>query len=129
MDQSWMEVGLCRVKYSLEFVDEFFFAESGMKGNHAKKICQSCSVRIQCRDFALVQPPAQLYGIWGGLNQVDRQYYHREFPELIETLRNRLQVQAEDFEYGVPEVDPLSLILAELGLPPLLLSEVLHLVV
>jgi hypothetical protein len=120
LDQSWMKHGLC-LRLPLDQVDELFFAEAGMKGSHAKKICRNCPVRLPCRDYGLVYPPAQLIGIWGGLNQEDRRYYHREVPELITEIRNRLGVQEQDFEEITEsaQVDLLSSILQELGLTPL----------
>ena len=35
----------------------------------AKKICQNCPVRVQCRDYAL---STRVTGIWGGTTEAER---------------------------------------------------------
>ncbi|MHB1710068.1 MAG: WhiB family transcriptional regulator [Acidimicrobiales bacterium] len=37
---------------------------------HAKAICATCSVQIDCLDYAIQIHEA--HGIWGGLNEVER---------------------------------------------------------
>jgi WhiB family redox-sensing transcriptional regulator len=41
----------------------------------AKAICTECRVRRPCLDFALTHN--ERYGIWGGLNDVERQALRR----------------------------------------------------
>lgn len=37
--------------------------------NIAKSICESCPVRVQCRDYAL---STRVTGIWGGMTEAER---------------------------------------------------------
>jgi WhiB family transcriptional regulator, redox-sensing transcriptional regulator len=41
----------------------------------AKRICSTCSVREECLDAALERHES--YGIWGGLNELERRALHR----------------------------------------------------
>jgi WhiB family redox-sensing transcriptional regulator len=53
---------------------ELFFAERGQQKNNqaAKAICQACSVRLDCLDFAMSFPYKDLPGIYGGLSELER---------------------------------------------------------
>ena len=42
----------------------------------AKAICAMCPVRIECVEYSLMVP--ELYGIWGGLNELERRALLRE---------------------------------------------------
>ncbi len=45
-------------------------AEKNLREKEAKAICASCTVRKDCLAYALrIREP---YGIWGGLNEVER---------------------------------------------------------
>lgn len=33
----------------------------------ARKICEGCTVREQCLEYALEFPPADMHGVWAGL--------------------------------------------------------------
>lgn len=42
----------------------------------AKALCSICPVRIECLEYALrIREP---YGVWGGLNEIERRAIHRE---------------------------------------------------
>jgi WhiB family redox-sensing transcriptional regulator len=44
--------------------------EKLQREDRAKSICRSCSVRVDCLDYALrIHEP---HGIWGGLNETER---------------------------------------------------------
>ena len=51
---------------------DIFFPESGdgarvhRKVAAARAVCDPCPLYEACREWALEQPPAHLYGIWGG---------------------------------------------------------------
>lgn len=44
--------------------------EALLREEQAKAICQKCPVQLECLEFALTTN--EPYGIWGGLNQVER---------------------------------------------------------
>jgi WhiB family redox-sensing transcriptional regulator len=44
--------------------------ERAIREREAKSICQACSVRRSCLDYAVrIREP---HGIWGGLNELER---------------------------------------------------------
>lgn len=49
---------------------ELFFPEKGSSHNLAIKICEACSVKIECRDWAIENE--EKYGIWGGMTANER---------------------------------------------------------
>lgn len=49
-----------------------FFPTVGEHGEEAKAICDRCPLKQTCRDWALNQPLNQVWGIWGGMNDIDR---------------------------------------------------------
>ncbi|MDO5026031.1 MAG: WhiB family transcriptional regulator [Trueperella sp.] len=68
----WQSLGTCN---SLD--PEFFFHPEGERGGprrrrieRAKRICQSCPVLAECREYALVH--REPYGVWGGLSEEER---------------------------------------------------------
>ncbi len=68
--ESWMLEGACSSMDS----DLFFPIGSSMKAMkqiaEAKAVCNGCPVRIECLDEA--KEIAEPFGIWGGLNEVER---------------------------------------------------------
>lgn len=65
--EEWMDEGVCAT------VDpELFFPPIGHPAMAAKRICMSCPVLAQCRDYAL-SSPTPLYGIWGATGARERQ--------------------------------------------------------
>lgn len=52
---------------------DLFFPAQGTKGtSEALAYCRRCPVRQQCLDYALSFPHRDLPGIWGGLNENQR---------------------------------------------------------
>lgn len=81
----WQRHGNCRNMDSA-----VFFHPDGERGlarenrvARAKKICQSCPVLVECRQYALsAQEP---FGVWGGLDESERREiitHRRKHPEL-----------------------------------------------
>ncbi|MGO2658746.1 WhiB family transcriptional regulator [Mycetocola reblochoni] len=62
---SWQVDSLCA-----QTDPEAFFPEKGGSTRDAKKICQSCSVRSECLEYALEND--ERFGIWGGLSERER---------------------------------------------------------
>lgn len=54
---------------------DLFFPSHGDPGTKARAICAACAVRSQCLDYAV---EADEYGIWGGLDQVQRRNMKRQ---------------------------------------------------
>lgn len=54
---------------------EAFFPEKGGSTREAKRVCQSCSVRTECLEYALAQD--ERFGIWGGLSERERRKLKR----------------------------------------------------
>jgi WhiB family transcriptional regulator, redox-sensing transcriptional regulator len=65
----WQEHGLC-----IGADPEIFFPSHGDAGMHARRICAICAVRADCLEYAT---RADEYGIWGGLDQSQRQSLRR----------------------------------------------------
>ncbi len=61
----WQERALCA-----QTDPEAFFPEKGGSTREAKGVCQSCEVRSECLDYALVND--ERFGIWGGLSERER---------------------------------------------------------
>jgi len=81
----WQMRGACRGMDSA-----LFFHPEGERGParadreaHAKRICGSCPVLVQCRSHALAAH--EPYGVWGGLSESER-------VEIIRTRRRTLRV-------------------------------------
>ena len=64
-DHEWMTKGLCT-----RFVDVDFFPSKGQRAAPAKGICQQCSVRRACLDYAIDNEIID--GVWGGLSPQER---------------------------------------------------------
>lgn len=62
---SWQADSLCA-----QTDPEAFFPEKGGSTRDAKKICESCTVRAQCLEYALQND--ERFGIWGGLSERER---------------------------------------------------------
>ncbi|ADH93028.1 Transcription factor WhiB [Arcanobacterium haemolyticum] len=68
----WQALGSCN-----NMDPEFFFHPEGERGGprrrrieRAKRICQTCPVIDECREYALVNH--EPYGVWGGLSEEER---------------------------------------------------------
>ena len=75
-DYSWRDDALCRD------TDPELFFPVGTTGTalvqieKAKQVCDECTVRIDCLDFALTTN--QDSGIWGGLSEEERRVIRRQ---------------------------------------------------
>jgi len=67
---SWQERALCA-----QTDPEAFFPEKGGSTREAKKVCQTCSVKAECLEYALAQD--ERFGIWGGLSERERRKLRR----------------------------------------------------
>lgn len=65
VEQEWQDQALCA-----QTDPEAFFPEKGGSTREAKRICQACSVRDECLEFALEHD--ERFGIWGGLSERER---------------------------------------------------------
>ncbi len=77
----WRDSGLCRDENP-----ELFFPLGGENGHRrsgvnllqeeeAKKVCNRCPVRVECREWALGS--GEEFGVWGGLNENERRSLRR----------------------------------------------------
>ncbi|MFT4147594.1 MAG: WhiB family transcriptional regulator [Micrococcaceae bacterium] len=62
---SWQDDALCA-----QTDPEAFFPEKGGSTRDAKKVCNSCTVKAQCLEYALAND--ERFGIWGGLSERER---------------------------------------------------------
>lgn len=69
-NEEWQERALCA-----QTDPEAFFPEKGGSTREAKKICQRCSVRSECLEYALAHD--ERFGIWGGLSERERRRLKR----------------------------------------------------
>jgi WhiB family redox-sensing transcriptional regulator len=66
----WQEHALCA-----QTDPEAFFPEKGGSTREAKRVCQTCEVRVECLEYALAQD--ERFGIWGGLSERERRRIKR----------------------------------------------------
>ncbi|PID97530.1 MAG: transcription factor WhiB [Actinobacteria bacterium] len=62
---AWQQHALCA-----QTDPEAFFPEKGGSTREAKSVCQTCSVRAECLEYALAHD--ERFGIWGGLSERER---------------------------------------------------------
>ena len=68
----WQDEGRCK-----EVDPELFYPEEGADTSfHAKKVCRSCEVRIQCLKYSLDNE--EQHGVWGGLTPKDRRRFKKQ---------------------------------------------------
>jgi WhiB family redox-sensing transcriptional regulator len=63
--QTWMLDGLCRGREP-----SFFFPSDGVGVEHARKVCASCPVKMECLEYALRYRIE--HGVWGGASERER---------------------------------------------------------
>lgn len=69
----WQDDAACRTEDETLFFGPPFAEPRGDRDRRetvAKTICSSCPVLVECREHALAT--AELYGVWGGLGEVER---------------------------------------------------------
>jgi WhiB family redox-sensing transcriptional regulator len=73
VDETWQTKAACRGPQAAVFFPPSQFERKDEKlerEERAKEICQGCSVREPCLDYAVsIREP---HGIWGGLNELER---------------------------------------------------------
>ncbi|MGA4669474.1 WhiB family transcriptional regulator [Propionibacteriaceae bacterium Y1923] len=62
---AWQEQALCA-----QTDPEAFFPEKGGSTREAKKVCETCTVKRECLEYALAND--ERFGIWGGLSERER---------------------------------------------------------
>ena len=62
---AWQAEALCA-----QTDPEAFFPEKGGSTREAKQVCQNCTVRAECLEYALAND--ERFGIWGGLSERER---------------------------------------------------------
>lgn len=67
----WRELGACR---GLE--PSIFYPDDDGDAEDAKAVCQQCSVRVACLEFALAAREKQ--GVWGGATERERRRLIRQ---------------------------------------------------
>ena len=70
VDLSWMIHGAC-----VGDDRDLWFPDAGGSTRAARQICNGCSVKQQCLDYAVVYED---FGIWGGMSPEQRNRYRRE---------------------------------------------------
>lgn len=55
---------------------DLFFPERGASTKEAKRVCNSCVVRVECLEYALEN--GEKFGIWGGMSERERRRVRRE---------------------------------------------------
>lgn len=67
---AWQRDALCA-----QTDPEAFFPEKGGSTREAKAVCESCTVRAECLEYALEHD--ERFGIWGGLSERERRKIRR----------------------------------------------------
>ena len=67
---AWQAEALCA-----QTDPEAFFPEKGGSTREAKRVCQSCTVKSECLEYALEHD--ERFGIWGGLSERERRKLKR----------------------------------------------------
>lgn len=67
---AWQRDALCA-----QTDPEAFFPEKGGSTREAKAVCESCTVRSECLEYALAHD--ERFGIWGGMSERERRKLRR----------------------------------------------------
>ena len=67
---SWQERSLCA-----QTDPEAFFPEKGGSTRDAKRVCEACTVKDACLEYAMAND--ERFGIWGGLSERERRRLRR----------------------------------------------------
>jgi hypothetical protein len=81
----WHSRGLC-----VGEDPDLFFPSHGDPGTKAREICTACVVRAQCLQYAI---QADEFGIWGGLDQAERQNMRRRQRRAQAAIRGQWRVR------------------------------------
>lgn len=88
IDFSWAALGACRNVDTSVFYPEHATPRMAMRIREAKQICLSCSVRLECLEYALKY---ETVGIWGGLTESERRRTRRSSNIRLQRERFGLQ--------------------------------------
>ena len=72
-DAEWRERAACKPYPAVLFFgidDSETPMERRAREEEAKSVCATCTVRVECLEYALVTK--EPYGIWGGLTELER---------------------------------------------------------
>ncbi|WP_082931472.1 WhiB family transcriptional regulator [Rhodococcus qingshengii] len=77
-DWAWQVDASCRCTGDSPFyaVDEETRGARIRRERHAKRICATCPVLVQCRTYALYA--GEVYGVWGGTSESERRRLHAD---------------------------------------------------
>ena len=81
---TWRAAGACRSADPNLFYDA---VEGSEQERLAKKVCSGCTVRNQCREYAIRANETD--GIWGGMNTTERRRMRWAYPGSGVTLPER----------------------------------------
>ncbi len=70
--ESWWLRADCRTQES-----QLWFPERGESAEPARRICLTCPVMAECRDYALTSS-MPLLGVWGGMSEREREKARRK---------------------------------------------------
>lgn len=56
----------------------WWFPERGQSPDRAKAVCGGCAFLVRCRTWALNRPAVDVWGVWGGLSEGDRERIHQQ---------------------------------------------------
>lgn len=85
-DEKWMEDSKCSDEdLKLFFPDKD--KEMGINTRKAKNICESCSVKEECRDYAILHKIE--YGIWGAMTPNQRKNFKKENPNKYSETKSK----------------------------------------
>lgn len=68
---AWQDLALCA-----EVGGDMFFPETNQSTRAQKVVCESCPVRAECLQWALVND--ERFGVWGGLSATERRRLSRQ---------------------------------------------------
>lgn len=66
----WMDRGLCG-----EVDPDLFHPAKGEPSEPARRICRTCEVMDECREYAMAH--TELQGVWGGMTEYERKLARR----------------------------------------------------
>jgi WhiB family redox-sensing transcriptional regulator len=73
--EPWMREAACKGSNN-----NAFFPERGAPSRNivaeARKVCDTCSVKQECLDYAIANH--EVHGVWGGMTKVERRAYSKQ---------------------------------------------------
>lgn len=78
--ESWRQDAACR-----DLDPNLFFPSTDEQAVPAKAVCESCPVREECLEYAIVT--RQDDGVWGGLDETERKRLRRRRQQAVRAAR------------------------------------------